>query len=257
VSAGAEETPRRRAAPTRNAPVTLCLRQDLPWLAASAGPAAPLGPSAQALVDLLGRSGAVFLADLASMSGRMPSEVEATLWELVSAGAVTCDGFSGLRALVEPEGRVERRRAGAAGGRWALLRRGEAAPDALERVASQYLRRWGVVFRDLLGRESAPPPWRDLLPVYRRLEARGEIRGGRFVSGFTGEQFALPDAVPALRAVRRSPREGAERLDLSGADPLNLVGILTPGQRIPATLGHRVAYLDGAPAAERAGASSA
>jgi ATP-dependent Lhr-like helicase len=248
VAAAPEESPRRRAAPTRNAPVTLCLRQDLGWLAASAGPAAPLGPSAQALVELLGRSGAVFLADLAAMAGRMASEVEGTLWELVSAGAVTCDGFSGLRALIEPAGRHERRRAGAAGGRWALLRRDAPAPDRLERLAAQYLRRWGVVFRDLLGREAAPPPWREMLPVYRRLEARGEIRGGRFVAGFTGEQFALPDAVPALRAVRRSPREGAERVELSGADPLNLVGILTPGERIPATLGHRVAYVDGAPA---------
>jgi ATP-dependent Lhr-like helicase len=251
VAAAPDEAPRRRAAPTRNAPVTLCLRQDLPWLAAAGAPA-PLGPSAQAVVEILGRTGAVFLADLAAMTGRMASEVEGTLWELVSAGAVTCDGFSGLRALIEPAGRHERRRAGASGGRWALLRRGEAPEGRLERLAAQVLRRWGVVFRDLLGRETAPPPWRELLPVYRRLEARGEIRGGRFVSGFTGEQFALPDAIPALRAVRRSPREGAERVDLSGADPLNLVGLLTPGERIPATLGHRVLLVDGVPAESRA-----
>jgi ATP-dependent Lhr-like helicase len=235
--------------------VTLCLRQDLGWLAASAGPAAPLGPSARALVEVLGRAGAVFLGDLAAMTGRMASEVEGTLWELVSAGAVTCDGFSGLRALVEPAGRHERRRAGAAGGRWALLRRDDPAPDVLERLAAQYLRRWGVVFRDLLGREAAPPPWRELLPVYRRLEARGEIRGGRFVAGFTGEQFALPDAIPALRGVRKSPREGAERVDLSGADPLNLVGLLTPGERVPTTLGHRVLLVDGVPG-DRARAST-
>ncbi len=256
VTADPEEPPRRRAAPTRNAPVTLCLRQDLGWLAAAAGPAAPLGPSARALVELLERAGAVFLADLAAMTGRMPAEVEGTLWELVSAGAVTCDGFSGLRALVEPAGRHERRRAGASGGRWALLRRDAPAPDLLERLALQYLRRWGVVFRDLIGREAAPPPWRELLPVYRRLEARGEIRGGRFVAGFTGEQFALPEAVPELRAVRRTPREGAERVELSGADPLNLVGLLTPGERVPATLGHRVVLVDGVPSAERARASS-
>jgi ATP-dependent Lhr-like helicase len=255
VTADPEEPPRRRAAPTRNAPVTLCLRQDLGWLAASAGPAAPLGPSARALVEVLGRAGAVFLGDLAAMTGRMASEVEGTLWELVSAGAVTCDGFSGLRALVEPAGRHERRRAGAAGGRWALLRRDDPAPDVLERLAAQYLRRWGVVFRDLLGREAAPPPWRELLPVYRRLEARGEIRGGRFVAGFTGEQFALPDAIPALRGVRKSPREGAERVDLSGADPLNLVGLLTPGERVPTTLGHRVLLVDGVPG-DRARAST-
>jgi ATP-dependent Lhr-like helicase len=120
----------------------------------------------------------------------------------------------------------------------------------LERLAAQYLRRWGVVFRDLLAREAAPPPWRELLGVYRALEARGAIRGGRFVAGFTGEQFALPEAVDALRAVRRAPREGAERVVLSGADPLNLVGILTPGARVPAVLGQRVALVDGVPAEE-------
>jgi len=243
---GDEEAPRRRSAPTRNAPVALCLRQDLPWLAAAAGPAAPLGPSASALVELLGRTGAVFLGDLAALSGRMPAELEAALWELVSCGAVTCDGFSGLRALLDPAARRERRRL-SPGGRWALLRRGPAAPDGTERLALQYLGRWGVVFRDLLARDTAPPPWRELLLVYRRLEARGEIRGGRFVAGFTGEQFALPDAVPALRAVRRSAREGAERLEVSGADPLNLAGLLTPGARIPATLGHRVLLVDGVP----------
>jgi ATP-dependent Lhr-like helicase len=122
----------------------------------------------------------------------------------------------------------------------------------LERVALQYLRRYGVVFRDLLARESAPPPWRELLRVYRTLEARGSLRGGRFVTGFTGEQFALPEAVDALRALRRAPREGAERIEASAADPLNLVGILTPGARVPAVLGNRVAYVDGVPAEEDA-----
>jgi ATP-dependent Lhr-like helicase len=106
------------------------------------------------------------------------------------------------------------------------------------------------VFRDLLARESAPPPWRELLRVYRSLEARGAIRGGRFVAGFAGEQFALPEAVDALRAMRRAPREGAERIEVSAADPLNLVGILTPGPRVPAVLGNRVAFVDGVPAGE-------
>ena len=105
-------------------------------------------------------------------------------------------------------------------------------------------------------RETCAPPWRDLLAVYRRREARGEIRGGRFVTGFTGEQFALPDAVSALRAVRRTRREGHERIELSAADPLNVVGILTPGGRVPATLGHRVAYVDGVPVAARADATA-
>jgi ATP-dependent Lhr-like helicase len=113
-------------------------------------------------------------------------------------------------------------------------------------VARQLLARWGVVFRDLLAREPVAPPWRELLPLYRALEARGEIRGGRFVAGLSGEQYALPTAVETLRAVRRAPG-GAERVELSGADPLNLVGGILPGTRVPATLGARVAYLDGVP----------
>jgi ATP-dependent Lhr-like helicase len=252
-----DEAPRRRNAPTRNAPVTLTLREDLPWLLAGIGGSPPpLGPSAQALVDVLVRRGASFLPDLAAATGRLPGEVEQALWELVSAGLVTCDGFSGLRRLVDPPARGRPlRRARPSGGRWSLLRHpqdgaaaGEVPEPLLERLASQYLRRYGVVFRDLLARESAPPPWRELLRVYRALEARGAIRGGRFVSGFSGEQFALPEAVDALRAVRRAPREGAERVLVAAADPLNLVGILTPGARVPAVLGNRVAYVDGVPA---------
>ena len=253
VAVDAEEAPRRRNAPTRNAPVTLTSRPDLGWLAAAGGPPAPLGPSARALVDVLGRVGASFVSDLAAMTGRLPGEVEGALWELVSAGAVTCDAFAGLRALIDAERPRHGRRPGLVGGRWALLPRPPLPADELvERQAEQYLRRWGVVFRDLLAREPSAPPWRELLPVYRRREARGELRGGRFVTGFSGEQFALPEAVDALRAVRRAPREGHERVELSGADPLNLVGVLTPGGRVPATLGHRLAYLDGVPAAPRA-----
>jgi ATP-dependent Lhr-like helicase len=268
VSPAPDEAPRRRNAPTRNAPVTLALREDLGWLLAGIGGSPPpLGPSAQALVDVLARRGASFLPDLAAATGRLPGEVESALWELVSAGLVTCDGFSGLRALVDPPGRGRIvRRTRPSGGRWSLLRHGEAPPAAgapagelpdavLERLAGQYLRRYGVVFRDLLARESAPPPWRDLLRVYRALEARGALRGGRFVAGFTGEQFALQEAVDALRASRRAPRAGAERVDVSAADPLNLVGILTPGARVPAVLGNRVGYVDGVPA-ETAAASA-
>ena len=243
-------SPRRRNAPTRNAPVTLTLRPDLGWLAAAGGSHAPLGPSAQALVDVLARVGASFLSDLAAMTGRLPREVESAMWELVSAGVVTCDGFASLRALVDPGPERARhgRRPGFAGGRWALLSR-PSVPRAelVEKQADQYLRRWGVVFRDVLAREASPPPWRELLLVYRRREARGEIRGGRFVTGFSGEQFALAEAVAALRGVRRVAKEGQERVELSAADPLNLVGVLTPGARVPATLGNRIAYLDGVP----------
>ncbi len=244
------EEPRRRNAPTRNAPVALALRADLPWLlAVTAGPIPPLGPSAQALVDVLARHGACFLPDLAALTGRLPAEMELALWELVSAGIVTCDGFSGLRALVDPGPRHRPRRPGFAGGRWALLgpRAEERSSEAVEHVAGQYLHRYGVVLRDLLARESGAPPWRDLVRIYRRLEARGAIRGGRFVTGFSGEQFALPEAVEALRATRRGPKE-RERVELSGADPLNVVGIITPGARIAATLGNRIAYVDGVPA---------
>ncbi|HET9595935.1 MAG TPA: hypothetical protein VFP65_10160, partial [Anaeromyxobacteraceae bacterium] len=131
------------------------------------------------------------------------------------------------------------------GGRWSLLPRAPDAREVIERLARQLLARWGVVFRDLLAREASAPPWRELAPVYRRLEARGEIRGGRFAAAFSGEQFALPDAVDALRATRRAPRAGEERVELSAADPLNLVGILTPGARVPATMGNRVAWVDG------------
>jgi ATP-dependent Lhr-like helicase len=261
VAAEPDAGPRRRAAPTRHAPIALARRADLPWLlAATAGEPPPLGASARALVDLLERCGACFLGDLAAMTGRLPAEVEAGLWELVSAGLVTCDGFAGLRSLVEPPPRHRARRPGQGGGRWALLRprpggRPPPSPPPLEELAAQLLRRWGVVFRDLLARETGAPPWRELLPIYRSLEARGELRGGRFVAGLSGEQFALPEAVEALRAVRRSPREG-ERVELSAADPLNLLGILLPGPRTPATLGTRIAFVDGVPApaaAEAAG----
>ena len=159
--------------------------------------------------------------------------------------------FAGRRALVDPAPRHRGRRPPFAGGRWSLLR--PAAPAAaglapLERLAEQYLHRYGVVLRDLLAREAGAPPWRELLPVYRRLEAQGRIRGGRFVAGSSGEQFALPEAVEALRAARRAERAG-ERVELSAADPLNLVGVIAPGERVAATLGNRVAFVDGVPAA--------
>ena len=145
-------------------------------------------------------------------------------------------------------------------GRWALARRARAAqpgphaaPEAVEHVARTLLRRYGVVFWRLLEREADwLPPWRDLLRVYRRLEARGEIRGGRFVAGFSGEQFALPEAVGMLREVRRKPAAEAW-VSLSGADPLNLVGILTPGPKLAALTGNRLLYRDGLPVALLAG----
>jgi len=251
-----EAGPRRRNAPTRNAPVTLALRESLPWLLAAAPPPPPLGDSARELVELLARRGASFVSELAAATRRPAGEVEAALWELVSAGVATCDAFAGLRALVDPPRRGLLRRPGSVGGRWSLLRpEGSVAMDreaTVEWLAGQYLRRHGVVLKQLLARESAVPPWRELLRVYRALEARGTVRGGRFVAGFPGEQFALPEALDALRAARRAPRAGGDRLDVSATDPLNVVGLVTPGPRVPSVLGNRLAYVDGVPAAAAA-----
>ncbi|MHB8418147.1 MAG: DEAD/DEAH box helicase [Myxococcales bacterium] len=256
----------RRQSPTRAAPLALVLREDLPWLLAAAraeAKPAALGASAAALRELLARRGASFLGELAAATGRLPGELTQALWELVAGGEVTCDGFGGLRALISPPrpsaARAAERRARSGrteGGRWSLFAPpppaaaageggGKAAPDSfLEPLARQLLRRYGVVFRDLAVREPTCPPWRELLTVYRRLEARGELRGGRFVLGHAGEQFALPAAVDLLRAVRRQDGE-AERLELSAADPLNLTSVLDPGPRVPAVAGKRIVLRQG------------
>src|SRR5262249_50363007 len=202
--------------------------------------------------------GASFFDELLDGTRLLRSQLEDALAELVASGLVNSDGFAGLRALLvpsaerRPNGRGRRRGADfamEAAGRWALTRRAPSAPadphaaaDAVEHAARTLLRRYGVVFWRLIEREAAwLPPWRDLLRVYRRLESRGEIRGGRFVAGFSGEQFALPDAVAMLRKVRREQHDG-EWVSLSGADPLNLIGIITPGPRLPALTGNRLLY---------------
>jgi ATP-dependent Lhr-like helicase len=223
-------------------------------------PARGLSPAAQDLHRCLSSRGASFFADLVAGTGRLPAEVEDGLWELVAAGLVTADGFDSLRALLDPrrrraEGRERARRPRHGAGRWSLLRTSLAPPPSpltsSERAARQLLRRYGVVFRDLLTREGLCPPWRDLLAVYRRLELRGEVRGGRFVDGFTGEQFALPEAVESLRALRKAAARGARgpahEIRLSGADPLNLVGILLPGARVPGTPAYEIILNDGLP----------
>ena len=245
----------RRAPPGRATPIALVRREDLPWLLeATGGVSEPLGDRARLLLAVLEQRGALFLHELREQLGINVRELTAALWELVAAGRVTCDGFAALRALLEP-------RAQGGSGRWSLLRSQPdalpsqrpllgAPPEWMEKLAAQYLRRYGVVFRDLLAREPRCPPWRELLQVYRKLEARGELRGGRFVQAFSGEQFALPEAVEALRAVRRIAKRGEERISLSACDPLNLVGILTPGARIPALPQNRVVYVDGVPALE-------
>jgi ATP-dependent Lhr-like helicase len=251
------EAPARAGAPSRVTPITLARRDDLPWLLAAmrGGDCAPSGGGVAAeLEELLRARGALFHGELARASGRTPEEVEAALWELVRRGAVTSDGFESLRVLLGARvasaqaprpgsrERLRRRRAarGPAEGRWSLLAAAEPLErDALcEAVAEQLLARWGVVFFDLLARENLMVTWRELLWALRRLEARGVVRGGRFVTGFAGEQFALPGAVEALRRTRRLPDEPA--VVVSAADPLNLTGGIAPGPRVPAQSGRRV-----------------
>jgi ATP-dependent Lhr-like helicase len=231
----------RRVRPTRIAPVTLFLRENAGWLIPPADPpdTSALSHPAREVLAALERNGASFFIDLTTQTRRLASEVEDALWELLAGGFVTADGFDNLRALIDPkrrrgEGRGSQRRPRHAAGRWALLRRAPESvhrDERLEQFARQLLLRWGVLLRDLLVRETLSPPWRDLLPVLRRMEARGEIRGGRFVSGFTGEQFARPEALELLRKIRRDPNR-PPAVAISAADPLNLTGIILPGPRV-------------------------
>jgi ATP-dependent Lhr-like helicase len=254
---------RRRVIPTRVAPIAFFVREDADWMRAH-HPSADnsstsfLSSVAQALLELLKQRGALFFPDMVRGTGRLKAEVETGLWELVAAGLVTADGFENLRALVMPKqqspsgngvgsklGKVRRPRH--APGRWSLLHAEGADRDrSVESCCWMLLRRYGVVFRDLLVRETNLPRWRELQIGYRRLEDRGEVRGGRFVDGFLGEQFALPEAVESLRAQRKLP-QGAnpERVVIAAADPLNLVGIIVPGERIPAISGKSVTFRDG------------
>jgi ATP-dependent Lhr-like helicase len=242
----------RRVRPTRAAPIALFLRQDAEWLMSARSEVAPtLSHATREILSALEKRGASFFAELVRATGRLPSEVEDGLWELVAAGLVTADAFENLRSLVDPkrrrgEGRGRHSMPRHAAGRWALMSH-ETRPEVdAEPFARQLLLRWGVVFRDLTARESLSPPWRELLVALRRLEARGEVRGGRFVSvsGYVGEQFATPEAVDLLRAVRRSAAPVDEVV--SSADPLNLAGILLPGGRIHPLSGGAVRLLGGA-----------
>jgi ATP-dependent Lhr-like helicase len=248
----------------RSTPITLVRRSGLPvWRSMQSPADAPeieLSAYARALAEVFAHHPAAFFDELQEQGGLLHTQAESALAELVAAGLVNTDSYAGLRALLTPQHRRPgyqggRRRRAHAGvehaGRWVWLRPSgpRAAPaDAVEQVAQALLRRYGVVFRRLLLRETGLPPWRDLIYVYRRLEARGEIRGGRFVEGFSGEQYALPEAVTTLREIRRRPAEG-KLISLSGADPLNLTGIVTPGERVATQAGNRVLYRDGIPAA--------
>ena len=254
----------RGVTPVRSTPITLLARRNAALWTLLSPEMESVEPSATArrVVEVIRREGASFFDELVEGSGLLKPQVEEALAELVALGFVSSDSFAGLRALLAPSGSGSQRRrrsisfAMENAGRWALARRprapdnpAKAAGEAAEHLARTLLRRYGVVFWRLIEREAAwLPPWRDLLRVYRRLEARGDIRGGRFVAGFTGEQFALPEAVGLLREARRKPATGT-LVSLSGADPLNLVGIVTPGPRLAALTSNRVLYRDGIPIA--------
>ncbi len=264
--------------PLRSSPVAFALREDAPvWLAAgqSVGKGTVAGKDAEEAAEELSASsakvlallesrGACFAADIIRGCRMLQAQVETALAELVAAGVVTSDSFTGLRALLLPANRRPRPQRGGrrrartmygveGAGRWSLLAE-ESQPEEMDEeelvgtIAWALLRRWGVVFRKVLFREQDLPSWRDLLYAYRRMEARGEIRGGRFVSGFVGEQFALTEAVGKLRAVRRSELDG-QWLAVCGSDPLNLTGVVTAGERIASLTTNRVLYRDGVPIA--------
>ncbi|HEY5894294.1 MAG TPA: DEAD/DEAH box helicase [Chthoniobacterales bacterium] len=257
----------RPSTPVRSSPVSLFSRENLPhWLTLSAVSETPqFSPDTSRTLETLSHGGALFFGEIARRSGVLPSRVEQALAELAAQGSVTADSFEGLRALLLPEEKrasfsthEKRRRRKAVSsvefaGRWSLLRMpglqsGHGRDEAIEVFAWTLLRRYGVVFRRMIERETLGVSWFELIRVYRRLEARGEIRGGYFVGGVSGEQFALPEAIGSLRSVRKTPLIG-ELVTISAADPLNLVGILTPGPRIAAIAAHRILLRDGVPIA--------
>jgi ATP-dependent Lhr-like helicase len=268
--ARSDEAAARGASPVRSTPIVLLARRNVPlWsMFADQSDPARLTSKAQAVADFIREHGASFFDEISENVGMLPSEVEESLAELVAVGLVNSDSFAGLRVLLMPSGRRggransysgrHKRRLALFGmadaGRWALVRRlsapsAERKDEAVEQIVRTLLRRWGVIYWKLLTREAEwLPPWREILSCCRRLEARGEIRGGRFVAGFSGEQFATPEAIGLLRDVRRKPLNEAY-VSLSAADPLNLIGILTPGPRLASLAGNRLLFKDGLPVA--------
>ncbi len=247
---------RRRVVPTSVAPITFFVRDDSDWMQPRLGNDEQnfervLSEAARSVLEFLRRRGASFFADIVRGTERLKAEIETALWELVAAGIITADGFENLRSLINPRrrnatGTPKLTRPRHTGGRWSLLYPGEGADRSkvVEATCWMLLRRYGVVFRETLARESNLPKWRELLIAFRRLEDRGEVRGGRFVNGFLGEQFALPEAVESLRAMRNLPASG-EIVTISAADPLNLVGFIVPGERVAAISGKYVSFRDG------------
>ena len=265
---------RGTATPSRATPVTFFLRQDLDWLMSAkrsgTAPEPPEHGPGREVFEVLGARGAMFASDLASATGRLPSEVDEGLWDLVARGLVTSDGFGAVRSLFSgrtgwarhrgaERGRAPGRPLGsrrtlrpAGEGRWSLLAppsgTGALLPvdELAELVANQLLARWGVVFWDLVHQEDLSVPWREVLWALRRFEARGTVHGGRFVNGFAGEQYALPEAVEELSRVRQA-KAGGEIVRLSATDPLNLTGVLLPGRRVPALRTNSIVLRDGLP----------
>ena len=258
----------RRVIPTNAAPITFYIRETADWLPHAlarqsieeATLTSALSPEALRLRALLQQRGACFANDIQRIANLTRSQTQHALWELATAGLAAADGFDQLRACMDPRRRSTttetpgKRATRSSAGRWSLLSEEvHAAPTAIEQArrtdaalesfARQLLARYGVLFRDLLIRESNAPKWRDLLNILRRLEARGEIRGGRFLSGFGGEQYALPEAMESLRAART--RECSTIISVAAADPMNLAGIIVPGDRIPGIPGKQLLYLNG------------
>jgi ATP-dependent Lhr-like helicase len=266
--------------PTNAAPITFYIRETADWLPHALAQhcveetslAAALSEDAMKVRTLLQQRGACFSNDIQRIVGLTRAQAQHALWELATAGLAAADGFDQLRACMDPRRKPtlaenpSRRAVRSSAGRWSLLseppenvkpqtteavieaaRRTDAA---LESAARMLLQRYGILFRDLLARESNAPKWRDLLGILRRLEARGEIRGGRFVSGFGGEQFALPEAVDSLRAARN--RDSSAIVTIAAADPTNLAGIVLPGERVPAIPGRQLRIRNGQLYAEQA-----
>jgi ATP-dependent helicase Lhr and Lhr-like helicase len=253
----------RRIVPSSSAPVAFFLRDEVDWdllhHAWLESLLVGLSHPAQETLEFLRQRGASFFSDIVRGTGRLKSEVETALWELVAAGLATADGFDNLRALIDPKRRAGQGRAKAARprhstGRWSLLVSAGTADRAksAELICKILLDRYGVVFREVAARESFDVKWRELLVSFRRLEDRGEIRGGRFVDGFLGEQFALPVAVESLRAMRNAPAENYT-VSVSAVDPLNLVGIIVPGERVPALSKRQITFRNGIPVPETEG----
>jgi ATP-dependent Lhr-like helicase len=256
-------------------PISLVRRADLPWLSGGVrdgeDTSQPGVGAAAEIYDLLATRGALFYDDIVNATRRLPTDVERGLWDLVARGLATADGFQALRSLMASTKKRSFRQprrarlfrtianAGVPSGRWSLLPQEFTHPEGLEGAlvveelaeawAEQLLFRYGVVFRDLVKGEPLTVPWREILRALRRMEAQGTIRGGRFVTGFYGEQYARPEAVEAIRAVRRTEKTG-ELVRVSAVDPLNLTGIITSTPRIPAIHTKSVLYRDGVPVSE-------